>query len=139
MLDKTVDSSGNLTSSFSAKSRVCMKHSTSKFKHNIQNFANGNMQQTNQIASLVVTNFVGYLFRGNYFAALQHFSYAYWPGQPRLQFEGRRVFGRQTELLERFFHTSSRKRCTKQPRGSSCSKNKVASSHRSRAVLHQII
>ena len=62
----------------------------------------GNTQLTNQIPSLEVTS---YLFRGNYFAALRHFSYAYWPWQPRLQIERRRASGRQTELLERFFLT----------------------------------
>ena len=37
----------------------------------------GNTQLTNQIASLAVSIFVSYLFRGNYFAALRHFSYAH--------------------------------------------------------------
>ena len=64
----------------------------------------GNTQLTNQIPSLEVTS---YLFRGNYFAALRHFSYAYWPWQPRLQFERRRASRRQTELLERFFLTKT--------------------------------
>ena len=67
----------------------------------------GNTQLTNQIPSLEVTIFVSYLFRGNYFAALRHFSYAYWPWQPRLQIERRRASGRQTELLERFFLTKT--------------------------------
>ena len=55
----------------------------------------GNTQLTNQIPSLEVTIFVSYLFRGNYFAALGHLSYAYWPWQPRLQF--RACAGRQME------------------------------------------
>ena len=67
----------------------------------------GNTQLTNQIPSLAVTIFVSYLFRGNYFAALRHFSYAYRPWQPRLQFERRLACGRQMELLERFFLTKN--------------------------------
>ena len=67
----------------------------------------GNPQLTNQYSSFEVTIFVSYLFRGNIFAALQHFSYAYWPWQPRLQLERRCACGRQTELLERFFLTKN--------------------------------
>ena len=35
----------------------------------------GNTQLTNKIPSLEITVFVGYLFRGNYFAALWNFSW----------------------------------------------------------------